>query len=526
MLKISFISLLIISCTINSICYSQNTNKRSELPFPRLGMWWLDAWNEPPEKIARYDLLLNEFENNNDKLQAVRQINPHIKVFRPISPTETAWYTWNTQTPEPLTKILPSSFFLLKIGSVLRSPISANDTVVPLKDISDSKGVSLFHTGQTIAIGRNESARIISINVKNKTLTVKRGFIRPASKHNLGEHVAEHFSFWPKTWVMNNTYHCPREIIPGFNKPMNWLEFFFIKLTNEITPYNEYINQKELRYDGIIIDRFEDYQSWLADWSWNPEDIFPIDLYHNNQPVPVEEFDASWRNGTDILLKLLRAQYPGLPIIRNNASTVRYALYDGQVYETGGWSSPSTSWWENLFIKINTDDNYFKVGPYMDWFKNNKTKTVLIEVYEDETMPDSNLKYKKPFSDPEFIPNYQRMRFSLTSTLLGDGFYSYEANTSSHGSGGLIWFDEYDNAGQGKGYLGYPTGEYKFLPEKLYMREFDHGIVLVNPNSNVVHITLDRKYRKIKGKQNPIINDGKETSRISLNGFDGIILLK
>jgi hypothetical protein len=50
------------------------------------------------------------------------------------------------------------------------------------------------------------------------------------------------------------------------------------------------------------------------------------------------------------------------------------------------------------------------------------------------------------------------MRFGLTTTLLGDGIFAYGPGTSETAGKGLMWFDEYDNAGAGKGYLGSPLG--------------------------------------------------------------------
>jgi len=54
----------------------------------------------------------------------------------------------------------------------------------------------------------------------------------------------------------------------------------------------------------------------------------------------------------------------------------------------------------------------------------------------------------------------KKMRWGLTSTLLGDGYYfmlheplTADVTNNSH----LFWYDEYDNAGQGTGYLGQPT---------------------------------------------------------------------
>jgi len=60
--------------------------------------------------------------------------------------------------------------------------------------------------------------------------------------------------------------------------------------------------------------------------------------------------------------------------------------------------------------------------------------------------------------------NYRDMRFGLTSTLMGDGFFSYDNGDQAHGD--PWWFDEYDNAGQGRGYLGQPLGEARWIDEQ------------------------------------------------------------
>ncbi len=91
---------------------------------------------------------------------------------------------------------------------------------------------------------------------------------------------------------------------------------------------------------------------------------------------------------------------------------------------------------------------------------------------------------------------------------------------------GLMWFDEYDNAGENKGYLGYPLDECKILENGVYQRPFDNGLVLVNPQDFPVTVALESEYRKIKGTQVPEINDGKLTDRVELDAFDGLILLQ
>jgi len=168
----------------------------------------------------------------------------------------------------------------------------------------------------------------------------------------------------------------------------------------------------------------------------------------------------------------------------------------------------------------------------MDWFRHgvNKPQYVMLEVYEDEDGPnaDSDGSYDNPYDDPDFVPNYQRMRFSLASALLGDGYYSYEINTDGHGSLGLMWFDEYDNAGAGKGWLGKPRGEYAELPGGAFMREFNGGLALVNPNGEPVSVTLPKgNWRRIKGTQCPSVNSGETVGdTLTLPAFDGLLLVR
>ena len=49
------------------------------------------------------------------------------------------------------------------------------------------------------------------------------------------------------------------------------------------------------------------------------------------------------------------------------------------------------------------------------------------------------------------------MRFGLCTTLMGDGYFSHKTSGPSEDFK-KRWYDEYDNAGAGKGYLGWPTG--------------------------------------------------------------------
>jgi Hypothetical glycosyl hydrolase family 15 len=133
-------------------------------------------------------------------------------------------------------------------------------------------------------------------------------------------------------------------------------------------------------------------------------------------------------------------------------------------------------------------------------------------------------------SDQTTATPYQAMRYGLGATLLGDAYYfpnvdgwdGYDCNNH-------LWFDEFDNAGAGVGYLGQSLGGpvYTTAWQKgVFRRDFEHGIVLVNPVGNGAQtVTLEKAYVHIRGSQDASVNDGSSVTSVSLADRDGVILL-
>jgi hypothetical protein len=125
---------------------------------------------------------------------------------------------------------------------------------------------------------------------------------------------------------------------------------------------------------------------------------------------------------------------------------------------------------------------------------------------------------------------YQSVRYGLASTLMDNGYYAF--TNISNGYSGTFWFDEYDDAGKGTGYLGMPVSGPSLTPYQngVYMREFDHGFALVNPKGNGTQtVTLPVAVHRILGTQAPSVNNGATIpagSPITLQDRDGLILLK
>jgi hypothetical protein len=140
-----------------------------------------------------------------------------------------------------------------------------------------------------------------------------------------------------------------------------------------------------------------------------------------------------------------------------------------------------------------------------------------------------------------YSPAWQGARYGITAALMNNGYYfadggNYDEETVAN----RRWFDEYDNAGAGVGYLGQPVSGSAGNPQTgawsngVWMREFKNGVVLWNPKGNgtktvnvsgLVSPSGHTGLKHIAGKQNPTINNGKAATSVTLADRDGVILL-
>ena len=140
-----------------------------------------------------------------------------------------------------------------------------------------------------------------------------------------------------------------------------------------------------------------------------------------------------------------------------------------------------------------------------------------------------------------YSPAWQGARYGITAALMNNGYYfadygSYDAETVAH----RRWFDEYDNAGAGVGYLGQPVANSAGNPQTaawsngVWMREFQNGVVLWNPKGdgsrtvNVAALVSPAGHAGLKhiaGTQDTLVNNGKAVTSVTLQDRDGVILL-
>jgi hypothetical protein len=117
------------------------------------------------------------------------------------------------------------------------------------------------------------------------------------------------------------------------------------------------------------------------------------------------------------------------------------------------------------------------------------------------------------------------MRWGLTLALMAGVYYEIYG-WPNHGS--RWWYDEYDG-GEGvrkRGYLGQPLGGPVRLANGVYRRDFQHGIALNNSGSTSQTVSLGGVFQKLRGTQNPTLNNGAAVTSVTLPAHDGLILLR
>jgi len=476
--------------------------------YPRLAMWWPDTWEQSLEQLKRYDWIGFGEWDNMEAVADLKELNPDQRHFMDFSITETSWGWWSEK--KSILEKIPSQWFLTQRGTWLAQDVDATQTTIPVNAVIAEDGTPLFEINDTICC-EFESMKVVGIDVNARTLTVERGFVRKAASHGKGVRIAAHITFWPTSWVMNMSTLCPRVDLQDGKGPQQWIDY----ASRHFAPRGD--------WDGLIVDRIEDSQSWLIPtWCRN------IDPDCSNRKITDDysAFDAAWYQGCEQFLEYLHQVYPDLVII-SNTSGAYHQLLNGAIYEgfPGNWSNSEPETYDDWAERALGENGYINVSK-----SGLMPNYSLVETYEDEEGPEGSLDYDNPFEQPGFVPNYQKMRFGLTTALLGDGYFSYEINTNGHGGLGLMWFDEYDNGGRARGYLGMPLADARQWTRVAdgwtWMREFENGIVICNPTNARVVVNLGGEYRLIKGSQVPDINSGALVKKVTLQPGDGRILLR
>ncbi len=200
-------------------------------------------------------------------------------------------------------------------------------------------------------------------------------------------------------------------------------------------------------YDGVFFDRINERITVI---------INGIDLDHNGTVDDADWVDRLYYTGTQRFLNQVRTRLGALLghetiIVGNDAPLPYTPQLNGREYELN----------VRDILDANKDWMWFRYN-YEQWMQASRQPGLTMVMSNPPTW--FRAKYGlRPYVKirgamrEQIAAYYQRMRFGLTTALLEGGTYSFEFGDTWHGN--AWWYDEFDGAGLGKGYLGQPLGE-------------------------------------------------------------------
>jgi hypothetical protein len=416
--------------------------------FPRLGTWFPELWGSATiAQAARYDFLVLS-DDNKEYLPQLRAENPDQVQLVYQNASEVAYDPNGSPSNNEAVLAIPHQWFLTQVGSKISSTVDGSQEYIPVDNVTNSDGSATFEIGDKVLI-EGETVLVTGIDTNARKLHVTRGYVRPAAVHAAGARIAAHISFWPDTWMLNVSAYAPKVTVDAAAGPENCSQYRARQGIQLVTDGN---------WHGILVDRGEETQSWLTMPPKEGEKPYARTIDPTNSNLLLSDytaFDREWANGIRAYHAQLRAGLEDRPIVVNWGMP-NYDVLNGNNFEdfplADGGGSYRGDWYATVFGALSS-------GSYQEWSTSARSPNYsTIQTYDDDRPPPAGEPYVNRCIQPGFTPKYQKMRFGLTTALLADGYFSYEMSTNGHGTLCLMWFDEYDNAGKGRGYLGQPMG--------------------------------------------------------------------
>jgi len=286
-------------------------------------------------------------------------------------------------------------------------------------------------------------------------------------------------SWWQDTYMINAAITAPK--VNG----QNWSDFLPELINQEFF-------QKE-QWDGVFYDNAWPEIAWLK----TAKNISNIDINGDGVADSDIYMNENWQKGVQEILTRTKEIAPSKIIVINTNSNLYNNLVNGRMRE--GFPGNNEGNWSNLMNNYTSAQfgyapNYFIVNANTNNTGNKE--------------------------------DYKNVRFGLTSTLMDDGYFSFDFGDMGHNY--TWWYDEYDV------YLGQPVSEKKNVlnnnnqtaAPSVWQRDFQNGIILVNSSATEQKINFDQEYEKIKGAQDASTNNGAIIKNLKLTSQDGIILLR
>lgn len=302
-----------------------------------------------------------------------------------------------------------------------------------------------------------------------------RAELREGIKENywLKDQSGNKLSFWSGTLMLNGS-DCSAD---------SWNSYLSNFINQEI--------KSSGYWDGVFLDNLWPDISWFNNGN--------IDLNRDGKKDSAADLNSRWLKGSKNLLAQIRSKTGNnFLIVANGQANSNFEKdLNGRLMENfpalfsnGGWTNAMKSY----ALSIGSQKS---------------PKLTALNSYNKNQL------------------DYRKFRFGLASSLLSDGYYSFDYDVTNHGQ--TWWYDEYDTI------LGNPEGAaYNLLNKKstawqagLWRRDFENGITVVNSTNKTQTYSFNKEnFEKIQGVQDVGVNSGQKVNWVKLVPGDGIILLK
>jgi hypothetical protein len=275
-------------------------------------------------------------------------------------------------------------------------------------------------------------------------------------------------------------------------------------------------------WDGVHTDE------WTYTYVWPYGTT--IDTDRDGRADDIAAARTAWQNGMSKAAKLLGSYLTGKSV-GGNGSWWRPDLWAGN--DPDGWRSSSNYTLVEHFEERFYDNPDGAIAIARRWlgFRDPLGRNRYMATMQNaldchgtrlQLAQGANPNQDRYMLDPCVM---RSMRWGLTLALM-TGLYYEILIDARHGT--RWWYDEYDG-GLGireRGYLGRPLGPPRKLANGIYRRNFTNGIALNNSTSVPRTVSFKRTYRKLRGTQNPTLNDGAAVTSVTIPAHDGLILLR
>jgi hypothetical protein len=273
-------------------------------------------------------------------------------------------------------------------------------------------------------------------------------------------------------------------------------------------------------WNGIFFDNTDSTFWQFFNYSGNPGSFvqyldFDLDGINEDLNVPADLAKAKTLviSGLTNLFTRTRATLGESVIINGNNGDAISSQYNGKCWERFFKPNVSSRPPQTFFDMSNTNS-------FVSWAATTQAPQVNTNIFENS------------YTDGT-VAHYRFNRWGLAGSLIG-GVHHVTVRESDYRT--MRWYDEYwvnlltaqptTDRAIGHGYLGQPLSAPYESQSGVWRRDFENGIALINLNSGTVSAPLVGTFRYILGVQDPAANPGGLTSAITLNGYDGRVLLR